>query len=53
MYKLIVCLVMIGLNINVYGQDWPNLGRYKEANAALGLPKQGEKRVVFLGNSIT
>lgn len=33
--------------------DWPNLSKYKDANAALGLPAAGEKRVVFMGNSIT
>jgi len=33
--------------------DWPNLARYREANAALGAPKPGEVRVVFMGNSIT
>lgn len=33
--------------------DWPNLGRYREANAALGDPAPGEQRVVFMGNSIT
>lgn len=33
--------------------DWPNLARYREANAALGAPKPGERRVVFMGNSIT
>lgn len=33
--------------------DWPNLSRYKDANAALGLPAANEKRVVFMGNSIT
>ena len=33
--------------------DWPNLGRYGSANAELGAPKPGEKRVVFYGNSIT
>ena len=33
--------------------DWPNLGRYKDANAALGAPAAGEQRVVFMGNSIT
>lgn len=34
-------------------QDWPNLGRFKDANAALGNPAPNEKRVVFMGNSIT
>lgn len=33
--------------------DWPNLARYRDANAALGAPATGEKRVVFMGNSIT
>lgn len=33
--------------------DWQNLTRYKEANAKLGEPKPGEKRVVFMGDSIT
>ncbi|UZR97962.1 SGNH/GDSL hydrolase family protein [Chondrinema litorale] len=34
-------------------QDWPNLGRYQKENDSLGLPKEDEKRIVFMGNSIT
>lgn len=33
--------------------DWASLGRYRNANAALGAPAAGERRVVFYGNSIT
>ena len=33
--------------------DWASLGRYRDANAALGDPRPGETRVVFMGNSIT
>ena len=33
--------------------DWPNLERYKQDNEKLGAPAAGEKRVVFMGNSIT
>jgi lysophospholipase L1-like esterase len=33
--------------------DWAYLERYRADNAALGLPRPGEKRVVFMGNSIT
>ena len=33
--------------------DWPNFNRYREANEKLGLPTAGERRVVFMGNSIT
>ncbi len=34
-------------------RDWPNLAKYQEANAKLGVPAAGEARVVFLGDSIT
>src|ERR1700733_8096800 len=33
--------------------DWPQLGRYRADNAALGPVGQGEERVVFFGDSIT
>ncbi len=36
-----------------FRNDWPNLRRFREANEELGPPKQGERRVVFMGNSIT
>ena len=33
--------------------DWAGLQRFRQANAALTAPHAGEKRVVFMGNSIT
>jgi lysophospholipase L1-like esterase len=33
--------------------DWPNLQKFREANAKLSPPVKNENRVVFLGNSIT
>jgi lysophospholipase L1-like esterase len=33
--------------------DWPQLARYRAANAALPAPAPGEQRVVFYGDSIT
>jgi len=33
--------------------DWPWLGKFKEADLALGPPAPGENRVVFMGDSIT
>jgi lysophospholipase L1-like esterase len=33
--------------------DWPWLGKFKEADLALGAPAAGENRVVFMGDSIT
>jgi lysophospholipase L1-like esterase len=34
-------------------QDWPNLARYRDANAALASVPGDESRVVFMGDSIT
>ena len=39
--------------IAIYTDDFGQLGRYREANAALAPPAPGESRVVFLGDSIT
>jgi lysophospholipase L1-like esterase len=34
-------------------KDWPALGRYRGENAKLDPPAAGERRVVFMGDSIT
>jgi lysophospholipase L1-like esterase len=34
-------------------QDWPNLARYRDANAKVVPPEKKEDRVVFMGDSIT
>jgi lysophospholipase L1-like esterase len=39
--------------INVYMNDFGELARYRDANAALNAPASGENRVVFFGDSIT
>ena len=33
--------------------DWPNLARYRDANAQVPAPAANEQRVVFMGDSIT
>ena len=33
--------------------DWANLARYEDYNLKVGLPKKDERRVVFMGDSIT
>lgn len=38
---------------NVYLNDFGELARYRDANAALAAPKPDENRVVFYGDSIT
>lgn len=39
--------------IAVYANDYGQLARYRDANAALNPPAPGEDRVVFFGDSIT
>lgn len=39
--------------IAIYTDDFGQLSRYREADAALPPPKVGENRVIFLGDSIT
>lgn len=34
-------------------KDWPNLARFADANAALPPPARNERRVIFMGDSIT
>lgn len=34
-------------------QDWPYLNKYQNENAKLGAPEPGQKRIVFMGDSIT
>lgn len=33
--------------------DWANFARFRDDNIKIGLPAAGEKRIVFMGNSIT
>jgi lysophospholipase L1-like esterase len=39
--------------ISIYTDDFGQLARYRDADAALATPAAGESRVVFLGDSIT
>jgi lysophospholipase L1-like esterase len=51
------CLILLVFQFSIYGQnkneDWPNLKKYAKADEELGIPSAGEKRVIFMGNSIT
>ena len=49
----VVTLIFILVCNYTFSQDWPGLNRYKAENGKLSAPAQGEKRVVFMGNSIT
>ncbi len=62
MRKILIVVALLMLNrVNAMSQtqpdplrtDWPNLAKYRDANAKLPPPAANENRVVFLGNSIT
>ena len=36
-----------------FHNDWANLARFHDENTKIGAPAPGEKRIVFMGNSIT
>ncbi len=38
---------------NQKSQDWPDLAHYRDENAKVPAPAAGERRVVFMGDSIT
>jgi lysophospholipase L1-like esterase len=54
--KLFFCcslLLLFSIHFS-YGQDWPNLNKYKEDNSKVSVLNNKENnRVVFMGNSIT
>lgn len=53
--KLIYCIIFLSIFMGeqLQAQDWPNLNKYQNENAALGLPASGQSRIVFMGDSIT
>jgi lysophospholipase L1-like esterase len=51
--KTIVMCAFLITSFKTDAQDWANLKRYQNENAALQAPAKKEKRVVFMGNSIT
>lgn len=47
------CLCLSWAEVNGQDRDWANFRRYAKANKELPKPLKKEKRVVFMGNSIT
>jgi acetyl esterase/lipase/lysophospholipase L1-like esterase len=47
------CIPWIRRTIDPPAPDWANLKRFESDNMKTGMPKTGENRVVFMGNSIT
>ena len=56
--KNVIASMLLFISLQVFSQgnqkeDWPNLKKYSMENKKLSLPAKEEKRIVFLGNSIT
>ena len=51
--RIVVTILLICFCQNTNAQDWPELNRFRKQNKTVGLPAQGEQRIVFMGNSIT
>lgn len=50
---MVACLTLGTATAHAQHEKWGYYARYAKANKELGAPKKGEKRVVFMGNSIT
>ena len=48
-----ILLLSLFFGTVVNAQDWPNFGRFKDANETLKTKPADKERVVFMGNSIT
>ncbi|MDB9835890.1 GDSL-type esterase/lipase family protein [Flavobacteriaceae bacterium] len=53
MKKLILLLIITCITSSIFAQDWANLERFKEENTSIMQEEITEKRIVFMGNSIT
>lgn len=51
--QAVTTTVPIAKEVDPLRTDWPNLRRFHEEDVALPAPAAGEKRVVFMGDSIT
>lgn len=49
----IYTIAFLLISLAAGAQDWPNIKRYEEANSRVTSPANGEKRVVYMGDSIT
>lgn len=48
-----VLLLIMNITYKANAQDWANLNRFKEENKEIELSEYDQRRVIFMGNSIT
>lgn len=56
MKRILSIIVMLGTIVSMFAQpaqDWANFGRYQKQNAEVKQLPQDQRKVVFIGNSIT
>jgi lysophospholipase L1-like esterase len=53
LFSFLLIALLIPMESTLQAQDWANLNRFEAANAEIGPVKEGERRVVFIGDSIT
>ena len=51
--RVVIILLLISICQITNAQDWPDLNRFRKQNKSVGLPAEGQERIVFMGNSIT
>lgn len=50
---ILPALLFIAVSATAQNKDWPGIKRYEQANADAPAPQKSEKRVVYMGDSIT
>jgi lysophospholipase L1-like esterase len=50
---ILLSLLFAAATVGAQNKDWPNIHKYEQANADAPAPQKGEKRVVYMGDSIT
>ncbi|ASU33498.1 SGNH/GDSL hydrolase family protein [Mucilaginibacter xinganensis] len=53
MNKLLFIAFVLFFAVDAHAQDWANIKRYEDDNSKVPAPAKGEKRVVYMGDSIT
>jgi lysophospholipase L1-like esterase len=46
-------LLLVTASVSAQNKDWPNIKKYEQANSQVPAPEKSEKRVVYMGDSIT
>ncbi|MDB5029391.1 SGNH/GDSL hydrolase family protein [Mucilaginibacter sp.] len=51
--SIILLFLLVTVAAEAQNPDWPNIKRFEQANSKVPSPAKGEKRVVYMGDSLT